>query len=281
MLALCSLALGCSKGDAVPAFAEVQAFTMTTASAQGAATIKVTDAWVTLDDELIGVWELPARIPLLGEGSHKLALEPAIKRNGAFDDRLRYPFYTAWSGTVQLQREATVMVQPATAYTAETSVWNEGFEDPFSQFQAADDSDTALIRFTPAMNPDVNFLGDSPCAGFRLDAEHPFARAQTDEDFESFGGPAFLEIDHQGDATITVGLLYFAGGQQRYEPYIYLPPTQRADGTLAWNKVYVDLSGFFNSNVSERDLYISAQLPAGRSSAQVYFDNIKLLRIEP
>jgi len=273
------LAAACSKGDKVPAFVEIGEVAMSTTSGQGGATSKVTDAWVTLNEKLLGVWELPARIPVLAEGPNVIGLVPAIKRNGTFDDRLRYPFYTPYSTTVNLVREGTAAVNPVTSYTDETLVWQEGFEDPFSQFAITANSDTQLLRFTPITNPELLYLENGPCAGFRLDASHRYVRIECDEDFLSYGGPAFLELDHRSDLLITVGVKYFADGLERYEPFVYLPPTYRSDGTMPWNKVYLDLSAFFNSAVAERDVYIEATLPDSRSSAEIYLDNIKLLRI--
>lgn len=270
---------GCAKGDKVPAFVEVPAVTMSTSANQGGATSKITDAWITLNEELIGVWELPARVPVLAEGPNVIGVAPAIKRNGTFDDRLRYPFYNPWSGTVDLTREGTAVVAPGTSYTDETLVWHEGFEDLFSLFSITASSDTQLLRFTPATHPELEFLENGPCAGFRLDPDHRFVRIESDEDFLSYGGPAFLELDHRSDLLITVGVKYFADGLERIEPFIFLPPTHRSDGSMPWNKVYLDLSAFFNSAVSERDVYIEATLPESRSSAEIYLDNIKLLRI--
>lgn len=275
------LLAACSKGDKVPSYVEVPAMTLTTTSGQGGATSKITDAWVTLNDQLIGVWELPARIPVLAEGRQTIGVSPAIKRNGAFDDRLRYPFYRTWSGEAELVREGTTRVEPTTSYINETLVWQEGFEDPFSLIATAPSSQVQLQRFTPATHPNLLFLENGPCAGLLLDPANRYARIETDEDFTSYGGPAFLELDHRSDLLITVGIKYVAEGIERSEPFIYLPPTHRSDGTMPWNKVYVDLSPFFNTAVSQRDIFIEAELPANRSEASIYLDNIKLLRIQP
>lgn len=273
--------IACTKGDKVPAYVEIPAVTMTTTSGQGGATSKITDAWVTVDERLIGVWELPARIPVLGEGRQVIGVTPAIKRNGAFDDRLRYPFYRTWSAEVELRREGTTAIAPTTSYIDQALVWQEGFEDPFSLITAAPGSQVQLQRFTPATNPELVFLENSPCAGLLLDATNRYARIETDEDFVSYGGPTFLELDHRSDLLITVGIKYVASGIVRSEPFIYLPPTHRSDGTMPWNKVYVDLSPLFNTAVSQRDIFIEAELPASRSEARIYLDNIKLLRLQP
>ncbi|MFN3875005.1 MAG: hypothetical protein ACK4L7_03710 [Flavobacteriales bacterium] len=275
------LIAACAKTGDVPAYVEIPAVAFVAGPGQGGSTSKITDAWVTLDERTLGVWELPARIPALAEGAHVIGVAPAVKRNGAFDDRIRYPFYTAWSGQALLAREGTSVVQPTTAYVSEAAVWHEGFDDPFSLLINAAESDTPLVRFTPTAHPELLFLENGPCAGFRLDAAHRFARVLTDEDFEASGGPVFLEIDHRGDIAITVGLIYVAQGLERVEPYYIGLPTLRSDGSMPWNKAYIDLSGLFNSPVSQRDIYIEVRLPEDRSNGQAYIDNVKLLRMQP
>lgn len=271
----------CAKGEKVPSYLEVAQVTLTTTSEQGSATAKITDAWISVDEEFIGVWELPARLPVLAEGTHRIDVVPAIKRNGSFDDRLRYPFYTTWTSDVQLTREGTSLVAPVTQYIEQADFWIEGFEDTFFQLNTTTDSDTTLSRYLPAEHPELQYLDNSPCGGFRLDPEHQRVRLYTDEDFASTGGPAFLELDHRSDVLITIGLLYSASGSSVSEPYLYVAPTRRSDGTMPWNKLYVDLSGFFNSATSLRDIYIEAQLPEGSTGAEVYLDNLKVIRLEP
>ncbi|MFZ1693591.1 MAG: hypothetical protein WAT74_10370, partial [Flavobacteriales bacterium] len=127
LLLLLLLTSACKKGDKVPAYVDVAPMTMSTTWTQGGATCKVTDAWITVNERLLGVWELPARVPILAEGPNVIGVVPAIKRNGTFDDRLRYPFYKPFNATVDLLREGTATVSPTTSYTDETLVWQEGF----------------------------------------------------------------------------------------------------------------------------------------------------------
>ena len=76
MLAL----VACKKTEDVPSYLEVPVFGMTTDPSQGAPSTKITDAWVTVNGTFVGVWELPARIPVLGAGQAEVEVAPAIKR---------------------------------------------------------------------------------------------------------------------------------------------------------------------------------------------------------
>jgi hypothetical protein len=280
-LLLLSLAVACKKTDDVPAYVEVGSVTLsTTASEQGASTSKITDAWISLNGRSLGVWELPARVPVLATGQQTLEIVPAIKRNGLFDDRLRYPFYAAWTSTIALEPERTMELAPTVTYIPQTRFWIEDFLDPFSRLDETEDSDTTLLRFTPADDPDVTFVDNTPCAGFRLTPARPRVRVFSDEDFDSYGGPAFLEMDHRNDVFITVGVIYSADGGTFSAPLVDIVPTKRSNGSMPWSKIHIDLSPMFNAAVAQRDFYIEAVLPNGQASGEVYFDNIKLLRVD-
>lgn len=275
---LLPLVASCAKGDKVPSYVEIPAVTLTTTTAQGMATSKVTDVWVSVDESFLGVWELPARVPILAEGPHRIDVVPGVKRNGLFDARVRYPLYTTWTGQVNLTREGTATINAAVQYQPTAEFWIEGFEDTFIRLNTTEASDTTLIRFTPAEHPDLLYLENTPCGGFRLDAANPYIRIYTDEDFEASSGPVFLELDYRNDLAFTVGVLFSADNTPTSVPLVILVPTRRSDGTMPWNKVYIDLSGLFNSGVADRDIYIEASLPSSVPSASVYLDNLKLVR---
>jgi hypothetical protein len=273
--------IACQKGDKVPAYVEIPSVTLSTTTEQGGNSSKITDAWVFADEELVGVWELPAKVPVLRSGSSTITVTPAIKRNGFYDDRLRYPFYTSWSGTVEVEPKGSTVVQPVVEYMSQTLFWIEGFEDAGTQLNLTPASDTSLIIFDPIGHPDI-VLDGTPCGGIILDQDHRYVRLYTDENFDVYGGPVFLEFDYRNDVVLTVGIQYLQGGVPRADPYLFLVPTRRDDGSMPWNKVYVDLSPVFNvGGITQRNFFFEVELPLSRNSGELYLDNIKLLRVLP
>lgn len=272
--------VACTKGDRVPAYVEVGSFTLNTTTEQGAPTQKITDAWVSVNERLIGVWELPARIPVLAEGVNTISVVPAIKRNGMYDDRLRYPFFQSFQSQVQLTREGTTTVSPTTSYVSNAAFWTEAFEDPdFARLNTLPTSDTTLQRFTPLSHPELLYIDGSPCGGFRLDAGRPYFGLATDEDFPPAVGQVFLELDYRNDVPLTVGVLYTSNNISTYDPLVIVTPTVQSGGYMPWNKIYIDLTGFFNSTgLTDRDIYIDARLATGQTSGSAYIDNFKLVR---
>ena len=59
-------------------------------------TSNITDAWVYIDEQLQGVYELPANFPVLAEGKHKLRIKAGIKDNGIASTRVIYPLYSSF-----------------------------------------------------------------------------------------------------------------------------------------------------------------------------------------
>ena len=59
---------------------------------------KITDAWVTMDGQFLGVFEIPCIIPIhlannLQSSLHSFDIYPGIKVNGISATRAQYPFY--------------------------------------------------------------------------------------------------------------------------------------------------------------------------------------------
>ena len=267
----------CRSFDEVPSYLSVPSVTLTTLPEQGEPTSKITDAWVSVNGKFMGVWELPARIPVLAEGTNRVTVVSAIKRNGTYDDRLRYPFFTSWEGNVDLNTRETASVAPSTTYASNTTFTVEPFDAVGTIMDAADSGDTLLI-FRPEVDPDLVRDG-TPVGGVELTSSNPIARVHTDLNLGASAGPVFLEMDYSTDVELTVGVEYRQEGFDISEPVVKVVPTTSNGRTPAWNKIYIDLSTLFNtSGLSSRDIYIEGRLGPGGSSGLFLMDNLKLVR---
>ncbi len=271
--------LACRKTEDVPAYVEIPTCTMSTMPGQGAPSTKITDVWVSVNGTFAGVWELPARIPVLASGEASISVVPAIKRNGLFDDRLRYPFYRTWEGSTTLAPGTTSAVEPGTAYLPGLSFWLEPFDAAGTLLNATSPGDTLLI-FRAETDPALVRDG-SPVGGVELTAANGVARLSTDEDFERASGPVFLELDYSTDVELDIGLLYAQGSFVAEERYVTLVPTTSNGRSPVWNKAYIDLSTLWNtSSVTSRDLFFEARLGSGQGVGLALLDNIKIVRFE-
>ena len=91
----------CSKDEleaTIPSYISIDKFTISTNySTQGTSSSNITDAWVYIDNDLVGIFELPAKFPVLKEGNVKIDVYPGIKENGISERRSKYIFYNAYS----------------------------------------------------------------------------------------------------------------------------------------------------------------------------------------
>ena len=83
----------------------------------GANTSKISDAWVYVDDDAIGCFELPATFPILKKGPRKVAVYGGIKSNGIAAVRAPYPFYKpqVYEG-LNLVEDSIVNLNPVLTY---------------------------------------------------------------------------------------------------------------------------------------------------------------------
>ena len=116
-LASCNKIQGPQK---VPSYIHIESIgvdSLTDYFTYGANTSKIADAWVYVDDQLIGAYELPTTFPVLKKGPHKVAIYGGIKVDGRSDTRDRYPFYRPLVyNNLNLAEDSIVNLTPALSY---------------------------------------------------------------------------------------------------------------------------------------------------------------------
>jgi hypothetical protein len=87
--------------EKAPSFIKIDDFQFSISNNnQGTSSEKITDAWIYVNGNLEGAYELPVTIPLHYEGVKDLSIYPGIKRNGISADRKKYPFYRQFDTTI-------------------------------------------------------------------------------------------------------------------------------------------------------------------------------------
>ena len=102
---------GCVKNNPDPAWFEINTFTLVnnpSGNVAGELTQNFTDAWVYVDSKLMGVFELPVKIPVLMEGVKKVQIFPTVRNNGISATKKIYPFTSAYEVEVDLVKNATI-----------------------------------------------------------------------------------------------------------------------------------------------------------------------------
>lgn len=263
-----------------PEVLEISAYQLTTTPEQGTARHRVEEVWVYSSTDVLGVYPLPAQVALPSGSPQALTLVPGIRANGIASTRRPYPFYT--SNTVEIDGDPATLeshefegtyVQSAQAQTA--ILLAEDFESA-NRFQSTSGGNAPVVRVT---DPAEVFEGTA--SGFvHLDSAHTQLNAATNEQFYNLprDRALYLEFHYKCDVTFTVGLEVIGGTQAGRLPILGLNPTC-ADGTCAWNKVYLDLYPALSSmpDAVAFELALNALIPADGTEGNVWLDNFKFV----
>lgn len=272
------LIASCGKDIEAPAYLEVKNFeleaTVNPTYNQGERTHNFTDAWVYVDGDLLGVFELPCRLPLNDEGYKKITVIPGIRNNGISATKLRYPFVEQHIEYGTLVRNETLVIQPKTRYYQDVYFWIEDFEDAAVKIDNTIYSKATLVK---GNDPEIlaygNFYG-------RVDLN------QTDSIWDAItaelwtipkGRPVFIEIDYYNTNSILTGFL--AVGSQGFNANPFILINAQKPNELVWKKIYLDFREIvgYNVNYNQFRLMLTSVLPASESETFLCIDNIKLI----
>ena len=240
----------------------------------------ITDAWVYIDNKAIGVFQLPAKFPVLKEGEHTIDVSAGIKLSGVGETRAPYPFYTIYSQKVNLTKGEVTFVEPTVSYSSFAKfAWIEDFESPGVTISKTSRSDTDLNVVLIAS--DV-FEGNKSGAVF-LSASQNRTRLELKSN-EAFviptaGSNVFLELNYKISTTVAVGIFANTPSESIQQAAVYLKTTVNGSGNLEWKKIYINLTSVVSPQTSAKDfnIFMYAETSPEVPEPVFYFDNIKLV----
>ena len=254
--------------ETIPSYIKIDTFLLQAgSSSQGPYNHSITDAWINVDGDFIGVFELPALAPVLHSGFSELIIKPGIKNNGIAASRISYPFYTNYSIDTVLDEKGIVLINPVVAYKEETVFdWIENFEDVGISI------DTSITSNVGIGDSIVN--GSHVAKVVLLDSSDVF-RAQTVNyyNFPAAGSPLYLEMDYKTNNSLVVGLYINNSNQYLEQPVISINPSEQ------WKKIYIDFTYFssMNNSATLYYLFFKANKTDSIDRSVILFDNLKLL----
>lgn len=264
--------------EPVPGYIYINNITTDTDPGEGTDKQQFTDAWVYMDQDLVGAFELPALVPVIAEGKHTITIKPGIKLNGISSTRAAYPFVQQYETTVDFKPEKIDTLNIQTNYLDEVDFpWNSAGQEDFEQggvsLDSTSRSDAQIIR----QSNDV-FEGNNAglihldSAGMQFEIE-----SISDFDYPGENTPTFLEVHYKADNSFAIGVkLYQYTGQIIMNPILIVNPK----GT--WNKIYLNLTPTLTREnaTTQYKIYFSGNVNENSSTANVYLDNIKLVTSE-
>ncbi len=242
---------------------------------EGELTQRITNAKVYVNDELIGIFETPFRIPLLSSGESVIRLDPVVINNGISATKKVYPFTNYYQETVMLTKNDTVIISPVTSYKSNVFFWIEDFEDVNISIENDPNTSLAnLILWNESLNSfNGNYYGkvmlnetDSTWVAYTLD-DLPIPK----------GVDSYLEIDYYNTNDIYQGLISLS--QSEIEDNVNIRLNAQASENVVWKKMYIELTELVTASPNQSTFLQSfqANLDADDTEGFICLDNIKVI----
>ncbi|NJN77687.1 MAG: hypothetical protein HC803_04615 [Saprospiraceae bacterium] len=260
--------------EPIPAYIYIDTIKLQTQSGQGTNSHKIKDAWIFVDNQLIGPFELPAKAPVLADGTSSIEVFAGMADNGIVSLPEIYPFYNRYVTTKQFVPGETLEIEPTVTYDDETVfAFIEDFETSNIFGEELDGNVVTKIERTEQGEFEGRYSGK-----ITLDNANPIFEAATVSTYNIFdannvSSPIYLEINYKNNMPFEIGILGYNNGI--YVDKIYSVGFNPKD---EWNKVYVNLT--LDVSVMDADSYrvvIRAAKGSDIETGEIYLDNIKLL----
>jgi hypothetical protein len=283
-LILFIVASSCVKNNPDPAWIEVNEWTLENNldlnGLEGELSHNITEAWVYVNDDLMGVFEVPFKIPVLKSGASNIKIYPAIKNNGISATKKIYPFLDEFELNTDLVPNEVLTINPVTRYKDGLQFFIEDFEDAAIKIENDPNSSTTIFTGNDPLilqSFNGNFYG-------RVDLNTTDTTWIAYTNFETIGGgdiprgaEAYLEIDFHNTNNLITGLLAISPSSVQPNPNIQL--NAQSESTVKWKKIYIDLRELVGNSSPQAyfEHSFQAELDEGETQGVIIIDNIKLI----
>jgi hypothetical protein len=266
-----------NQDEPIPSYLHIESVGFKSSVNQGSSSQKITDIWVFRETEFLGMFPLPATIPLLLFGEQNLTLQAGIKENGIGSTPENYPFFNPMKISVKLKALERTRLNVETTYVPEAKFhFIENFENnsSFFSFAVSGLPENRVLPFTGEGVYEGKYSGR-----ILLSKSTPAVTVGSNVKFKNTfnpGQPVFLELDYKADAPCLVGIQFFET-ENTTETGVVIPVAGFKESAV-WNKIYFNLGNMLaaRKSVFYRVMFL-ATLPEGKQNANILFDNIKLI----
>ena len=273
----------CVKNNPDPSWIKVNAWALEANpnlnGEEGSLSHNFSHAWIYADGQLLGIFELPVKIPILSEGTVTLRIFPAIENNGISATKKVYPFVKDYQIQVDLVKNETLIVDPKTSYKDNLDFWIENFDDSFN-FKFDSDPNYAA---TMVYGNDPQYLKwGSGYGRIPLSAQDSSFLGYTENTQDgvftnwSAGQDIYLEIDYHNTNAMVTGLIETSGQGVTNHPMIQLNGQDASK--VVWKKIYIDLREVVSGtpNAYNYRLYLLSSFEGG-NPRDILIDNVKVV----
>ena len=260
----------CQKEDTggIPSYLKIDNITLD----EGNTTSNITDAWVYINGQLQGVYELPAKFPVLEQGNTDIKVYAGIKNNGIAAERAVYPFYNPYTINTELSINSTIVINPEISIKENISGQFDDF-DPSYSFNA--DTCFQVLSGGPYGKFGSLSLSDSDSI---LIAEINYQDFPLSFDnVPQQGSPTYMELDYKNNTSFLVGMyINFPNSPTLEKGLLWINPKED------WNKIYIDLTQTVSEAIGAEtfSIFVKMQRDTNLDENKLYFDNIRIIHYE-
>ncbi|MBK7233922.1 MAG: hypothetical protein IPH93_17075 [Saprospiraceae bacterium] len=274
LLAIMFVALSACKDpdEPIPAYIDLESFTFDIKPNQGTGKHHFKDVWVYVNDEYLGAYELPIKIPVTHKAPFDLRITPGIRKNGGLNEPVRFTFVDPFSITMNTAPGIVEKVVPDYHYASDIQFPVIEDFDRFHFFNEDKDGnpETAIVLTAP----EETFEG-SNSGLISLTAQNPLIHTWHDfhRKIPVTPNKVFIELHYKSDIPFYIGLVGLKGADR--EDLINGAVLPSAN----WNKIYFDFTDITNASKSDSyKLALIANFIADTSKTEqkIWLDNIKV-----
>jgi hypothetical protein len=269
---------GCVKNNPDPSWLEVTSWKLLEnpdlKNIEGELSHNFSDAWVYVNDKVIGVFELPFKIPILDSGTCNIKLYPTVRNNGIAATKKIYPFVERYELTAKLSQNKTLKINPVTTYSSFAKFWIEDFEDAALKLNSDPLSTCNMVIGQDPLIQKWNRYGMST-----LNAIDTNWIAYTSEELPlPKGQEVYLELDYYNTNAVVTGVISLSSISAP-KNNVYIRLNAQDPSSVKWKKIYIDLKEIVSSSTGSNSFLMSFQaaLDEGDSEGFIILDNIKVI----
>jgi hypothetical protein len=280
------LSEGCKsfdKAEPVPAYIYINRIDLQVKpdGSQGSNAHDIRDAWILVNGELVGAFELPCMVPVLKKDSCLITVFAGVKVNGQMNNRKFYPFYEVFTKKIFLKPTEIDTLKPVLTYKEAVNFqWIEDFEDLAVSLEKTGVTRT-IDTLSLTNKPNEVFEYTKP--GNKYSGKVDFRGKRGTFENSSIGiydlprttSDIYLEVNYKSDVPISFGIYPTSGTSLDFGIPVYASYAS----PLEWKKAYIRLSDDVNSSANTGKkfrIFVNA-VNNQDSAAVIFIDNIKLL----
>ena len=257
---------------------------------EGSESDKIIDAWVLANGKSMGVFELPATVPIPYSGETDIIVGAGISLNGFLETREQYAFFQPYRANINLTPGATTDFSedsiaseeswkrsfPVVQYFEDIVFFNEDFQQAGFSIENGADADTVVESVSGGTQAFVDDLpGEPRSAAVYLTEDRPFYEGILTEEFEfPLNARIFVEVNYRSNLPIEFGFYTLGGGSSDNRTI-----SRGIKPSTEWNKIYLELTQDIQSQIQASGfrIFFQTYMIDGVSAGEVYIDNVKVI----